>query len=113
MYPVIFEIVELAGFTEDVTDLVDDETLREFQNELIANPEAGDLIPGSGGLRKARMKLPARGKSGSARVIYLWLPKTKRMICFMFYTKGKTATIPPSILKLLKLQVEKIKTAYS
>ena len=109
----IFETIELAGFTEDVTDMVDDETLREFQNELLANPESGDLIPGSGGLRKARMKLPSRGKSGSARVIYLWLPKAKRMICFMFYTKGRTATIPPAILKLLKLQVEKIKVSYS
>ena len=109
----IFEIIELAGFTEDVTEMVDDETLREFQNELLANPESGDLIPGSGGLRKARIKLTSRGKSGSARVIYLWLPKAKRMICFMFYTKGRTATIPPAILKLLKLQVEKIKVSYS
>ena len=108
----IFEIIELQGFTEDVTGVVDDETLREFQNELIANPEAGDLIPGSGGLRKARIKLPSRGKSGSARVIYLWLPRAKRMICFMFYTKGRSANIPPPILKLLKFQVEKIKASY-
>lgn len=109
----IIEFIELEGFTEDVTDAVDDEALREFQNDLICNPDEGDLIPNSGGLRKARMKLPGRGKSGSARVIYLWLPKTQRLICFMFYTKSKTTTIPAPILKLLKNQVDRIKTSYS
>ena len=50
--------VELAAFTEEVLRVADEETLRQFAVELAANPEAGDLIRHSGGLRKARLKLP-------------------------------------------------------
>src|SRR5437899_12857786 len=60
--------VELEAFTEEVLRVADEETLRQFEAELAANPEAGDLIRHSGGLRKARMKLPGRGKSAGARV---------------------------------------------
>lgn len=69
--------VELESFTEEVLCTADEETLRQFEVELAANPEAGDLIRHSGGLRKARMKLPGRGRSSGARVIYLWLPATR------------------------------------
>ena len=45
--------VELEGFTKEVMRVADEETLRQFQMELAANPESGDLIRHSGGLRKA------------------------------------------------------------
>jgi hypothetical protein len=48
--------VELETFTEEVLRVADEETLRQFEAELAAQPEAGDLIRHSGGLRKARMK---------------------------------------------------------
>ena len=66
----------------------------EAVTELAAHPEAGDLIRHSGGLRKARMKLPGRGKSSGARVIYLWLPEARRVVLFMLYTKATRANIP-------------------
>ena len=94
--------VELQAFTEEVLSVGDEETLRQFQAELAANPEAGDLIRQSGGLRKARMKLPGRGKSGGARVIYLWLPEARRIVLFMLYTKAKQAEIPPASLARLR-----------
>jgi hypothetical protein len=95
-----------------VAALADDETLRQFQNELAANPESGDLIQGSGGLRKARFKLPGR-KSAGARVIYLWLPIPRRIVLFMLYTKSKQSEIPPGILKLLRQAVESTKARYN
>ena len=61
--------VELEAFTEEVLRVADEETLRQFEAELAARPEARDLIRHSGGLRKARMKLPGRGRSAGARVI--------------------------------------------
>ena len=48
--------VEMQAFTEEVLRVSDEETLRQFETELAARPEAGDLIRQSGGLRKARMK---------------------------------------------------------
>lgn len=47
-----------------------DEELRALQLELLENPQAGALIPGSHGLRKLRVALEGRGKRGGARVIY-------------------------------------------
>lgn len=69
--------VELLRFTAIVTTLVRDEEYRRFQNELIEDPERGDLIRGTGGFRKARMRLAGGGKSGGARVIYLYLAEQK------------------------------------
>ena len=105
--------VELEGFTKDVMRVADEQTLRQFQMELAANPESGDLIRHSGGLRKARMKLPGRGRSSGARVIYLWLPNTRRFVLFMLYTKARQTDIPPAILARLRMAVETIKARYN
>src|SRR3954463_14633820 len=94
--------VELEAFTEEVLRVADEEVLRQFETELGAHPEAGDLIRHSGGLRKARMKLPGRGRSSGARVIYLWLPKPRRIVLFMLYTKAKQTAIPPTLLARLR-----------
>jgi hypothetical protein len=105
--------VELEAFTREVMRVADEETLRKFQIELAANPESGDLIRHSGGLRKARMKLRGRGKNSGARVIYLWLPNTRRFVLFMLYTKSKQTDIPPAILARLREAVETIKFKYN
>ena len=108
-----FSFVELEAFTRELLRVADEEVLREFQLELAAHPEAGDLIRQSGGLRKARMKLPGRGKSGGARVIYLWLPRARRFIFFMLYTKSAKADIAPEHLARLRSAVEMIKQQYN
>src|SRR5258707_11654079 len=105
--------VELETFTEEVLRVADEETLRQFEAELAARPEAGDLIRHSGGLRKARMKLPGRGRSSGARVIYLWLPEAQRIVLFMLYTKARQADIPPPLLARLRTAVENIKASYN
>lgn len=104
--------VELEAFTEDVLSIADEETLRKFEVELAAHPEAGDLIRHSGGLCKARMKLPGRGRSSGARVVYLWLPETQRFVLIMLYTKAKHANIPPHLLERMRRAVEQIKATY-
>ncbi len=71
------------------------------------------MIRRSGGLRKARMKLPGRGKSAGARVIYLWLPETRRFVLFLLYTKAKQADIPPALLRRLSAAVDRVKATYN
>ena len=108
-----FRFIELQAFTEEVLRVADEESLREFQMELAANPESGALIQQSGGLRKARFRLPGRGKSGGARVIYLWLPNRCLFILFMLYTKSSRANISAAQLSRLRSAVESIKTQYN
>jgi len=108
-----FCFIELQAFTEEVLRVADEESLREFQMELAANPESGALIQQSGGLRKARFRLPGRGKSGGARVIYLWLPNRGIFVLFMLYTKSSRANISADQLSRLRSAVESIKTQYN
>lgn len=105
--------IEFEAFTKKVVRIAKDEGLRDFQNELSANPESGDLIPGSGGLRKARFKLEGRGRREGARVIYLWLPKVHTIILFTLYTKAEQTDVSPATLRILRGVVETIKTQYN
>jgi hypothetical protein len=50
---------------------LDEEDYQKLENQLLLNPKAGDLIPGSGGARKLRITLHGKGKRGGARVIYV------------------------------------------
>jgi hypothetical protein len=60
---VTLTFIETPVFSRQLSECVDDEDFRAFQNELLRNPEQGDLIVGCRGLRKIRMALPGRGKA--------------------------------------------------
>src|SRR5688572_26050900 len=104
--------VEVPLFTQQVTGLLTDEVYLQFQKELLKNPKKGDVIPHSGGLRKARMKLPGRGKSGGACVIYLHLEERDTIILFYLYTKAKSENITADQLKRLRTAVTIIKQEF-
>jgi hypothetical protein len=68
-------------------------------------PDAGDLIQGSGGLRKIRWNLPGRGKRGALRVIYYWdSPDTIFML--LPYRKNVQENLTPEQIKLLRALVK-------
>jgi mRNA-degrading endonuclease RelE of RelBE toxin-antitoxin system len=75
---------ETSIFTSRILELLSDESYRELQNALIANPEAGDLIPGSNGLRKIRWKGSGRGKRGGLRVIYYLVTKAETFMIYVY-----------------------------
>lgn len=87
------EFIELASFTEEVQAIGAEECYRKLQLELLANPEKGDLIQGTGGFRKVRMNLPRRGKSGGARVIYMYLKIHDRILFVDIYKKTDRDTL--------------------
>ena len=66
--------VELPAFERFRADYLDDLTFGDLQNALMSNPEAGDVIEGTGGLRKMRFadRRRGKGKRGGLRVIYYW-----------------------------------------
>lgn len=59
---------------------LDDEQYQLLQAALMANPEAGSFIPGSGGLRKVRWAVDGKGKSGGLRVIYYWVTRDSHIL---------------------------------
>lgn len=66
-----------------------DRELRSLQEELILNPEKGDLIQGTGGLRKLRIAFEGRGKSGSGRVCYVDFAVYEKIYLITAYPKNE------------------------
>lgn len=81
--------IETSVFTRQVQDLLSDEDYAEFQSELAANPLAGAVIEGTGGLRKVRVAAKGKGKSGGARVIYYYMDKASQIRLLLMYAKGR------------------------
>lgn len=107
------EFIETTIFTKQFNELATDQELQALQSELIAYPEKGDLITGTGGLRKIRMAVGNQGKSGSARIIY-FLATSERIYLVLAYPKNKKDSLTDSektelkkLTKLLKNEVTK------
>jgi len=97
---------ETAAFTRRVTELLSDDEYAELQRVLVADPETGDVIAGSGGLRKMRWALQGRGKRGGARVIYYHLTSREQFYMLLIYSKNEQDDLSPEQLRLLKKAVE-------
>jgi len=94
--------VESPIFTEDVKELLDDEQYGELQWHLTFNPVAGDLIPGTGGLRKIRWRTQGRGKRGGTRVIYYHVVAAARIRMILIYRKGIKDDLSPQEKMVLR-----------
>lgn len=89
------ELVETFTFTKQITALLSDDEYRDFQSRLAANPELGALIRGGGGIRKVRVAVGTRGKSGGARVIYYWAVRRNVIVLLFAYPKNVAADLTP------------------
>lgn len=98
--------VETKLFTQLVLNYFTDDEYAVLQNAIVANPEAGDVIKGSGGVRKLRWGVSGRGKRGGVRIIYyLRLPQGQVWMLTM-YAKNEADSIPGSILKKIKEELD-------
>ncbi|MGB5496943.1 MAG: type II toxin-antitoxin system RelE/ParE family toxin [Sedimenticolaceae bacterium] len=98
--------LETSVFTKSIQSLLSDEEYRWLQNHLVRFPEAGDLIKGSGGLRKIRWKLEGRGKRGGVRVIYYWATSDDQLFMLFAYAKNEQGDLTKEQLLVLKKLVE-------
>jgi hypothetical protein len=97
---------ETPVFTKLIQDLMDDDLYRQLQNFLLEQPDAGDVIEGTGGLRKVRWKLPGKGKRGGVRVIYFWRVAEAQILMLLAYAKSEADDLSPAQKKQLRLIVE-------
>ena len=96
--------VELPAFAKYRADYLDDEGFRSLQTLLLKNPEAGDVIEGTGGIRKLRYGDARRGKGkrGGLRVIYYWWSSGLQFWLFTLYDKDEADDLSAKEKKLLK-----------
>ena len=95
-------IVETQIFTKQVLLLLSDEEYRLLQSVLANRPDAGVVIPSSGGLRKMRWGMTGRGKRGGVRVIYYWAVKKERILMLLIYPKNVKDDMTQEQLKILR-----------
>jgi hypothetical protein len=81
-------LIESPLFTKRWPDYWSEEERAEFASFLAANPEAGDVIPGSGGCRKIRWTRHGAGKRGGVRVIYTARLKSGALVLLVIYAKS-------------------------
>lgn len=96
--------VELASFARYRAEYLTDEQFNDFQDKLLRSPEAGDVISGSGGLRKIRYsdKRRHKGARGGLRVIYYWWNGGHQFWLFTIYDKDEADDLTHDQLKILK-----------
>ena len=103
--------VEVPSFTKRWSDLGfdDDDDLMELQKMLLKNPEAGDIMQGTGGLRKVRFAFEGRGKSGSVRVCYVDFEEYTVIYLITAYAKKEKDNLTDKEKAVLKVLVKQLK----
>lgn len=73
-----------------------------FKAKLAENPEIGDIVPGTNGVRKARLKSASRGKSGGSRVCYYDITHKNEIYLLLIYPKNQQENLTAEDKKILK-----------
>lgn len=100
------EFFETSFFTRLIQKLISEEEYRLLQLHLSVRPESGDIIKGSGGIRKLRWTGSGRGKRGGIRVIYYYFTKDEQIYMLYAYPKNEKDDLTADQLKQLKQLVE-------
>jgi mRNA-degrading endonuclease RelE of RelBE toxin-antitoxin system len=86
--------------------MLSDDEYRILQAQLVQKPDAGKIIPGSGGLRKLRWSAGGHGKRGGIRIIYYRFVSPEVVLMLLAYPKNEQDALTPGQLKQLKKTVE-------
>lgn len=98
--------IETSVFTRRILELLSDDEYRELQQFLLDFPNAGKLIPGSGGLRKLRWNIAGMGKRGGMRVIYYWAVRQDTILFLFAFRKNERDDLTPEQIRILRQIVE-------
>lgn len=99
-------VVETPTYLRSIEGLWTAEEAENFVSFMASNPEAGDVIQGTSGLRKVRWNRAGMGKRGGMRVIYFNCLNAETVILLIAYTKAKFDTLPTGFLQRLKEQYD-------
>ncbi len=102
----MISFVETKLFTRLVQEYLSDDEYSKLQQALLSDPEAGAVIPGSGGVRKLRWGVAGRGKRGGIRVIYFLRAQRGQIWMLTLYAKNVVENISAGVLKQIKDEID-------
>lgn len=107
-------IIPTRHFSKEVKSLISkkkllEEDYEELKKALVEDPLAGDLIPGTNGIRKARLKSVSKGKSGGFRICYYYYMPDEEIFLILIYPKNKQENITNDEKKILKELIAQVK----
>ena len=102
------EFIETPTFTRAITTLLSDDDYASLQMALVQDPARGDVIRGSGGLRKLRYAVSGRGKRGGIRVIYYWVKSDSQIYMLLAYAKSVKDSLTTQELTILSEWVKEL-----
>ena len=101
----MISFVETKLFTRLVQEYLSDDEYSKLQQALVADPETGSVIPGSGGVPKLRWGIAGRGKRGGLRVIYYLRTLHGQIWMLTLYPKNVAENIPAHVLRQIKDEI--------
>lgn len=102
----LFSFIKTSWFTKQVSELLTDEEYSKLQWRLIEFPSAGDVIPGSGGIRKIRISAKGKGTRGGAGVIYYFAVMRDEIFMLDIYAKNEMTDLTIQQVRKLKALAE-------
>jgi mRNA-degrading endonuclease RelE of RelBE toxin-antitoxin system len=102
----LLTFVETKLFTSLVGGYLSEDEYAALQLSIAANPEAGEIVRGSGGVRKLRWSGSGRGKRGGIRVIYYLRTARGEVWMLTMYAKNEADSIPAHVLKRIKEEID-------
>ena len=110
------EFVRLPEFEKQCKHIgLTEDDVKEIESELLINPNVGDVIEGTGGIRKFRFALPNAGKSGGARIVYIDFAFYEKIYLITAFAKSETDNLSKaerndlkSVIKLLEAELRKV-----
>ena len=102
----MYTVIETPVYSHKVAGILTADEREAVAAFISANPMAGSVVRGSGGVRKVRWAQQGRGKSGSARIIYYNRLANGEVWLLTIYAKGDRSTIPAHELKLIKEMID-------
>ncbi len=102
MNEILYSFRETNWFTKKVLEILTDEEYNKLQWRLIEFPDAGDIIKGSGGIRKIRQSAKGKGTRGGARVIYYFAAENQEIYMLDIYAKNEQTDLSIEQIRELK-----------
>lgn len=99
-------IIETEIFSALVIELMNDDEYSALQKYMVENPKDGDVVQGTGGIRKLRWSYSGKGKRGGVRVIYYHASALHQLRMLLIYKKGEADDLTAAQRKSLKRVVD-------